>query len=56
MQTDDKKWFIAFCHTEDIGKPQHAIIDSEGFTIIGATFMTEQTAREVVESHNQKIQ
>ncbi len=48
-------WFFDALLDDNLAMPQHAIIDAEGFTVVGMTPMTEKVAREICQIHNSTI-
>ncbi len=48
-------WFFDAWLDDNLAMPHHAIIDAEGFAVVGMTPMTEKVAREICQSHNSTI-
>ena len=49
------KWYVEHYDNSDPGMPQHAIIDEEGFIVVGLAHMRESVAREICDNHNTLI-
>lgn len=54
--TSELKWYFEAYENADPGMPQHAIIDEEGFVVVGMAHMRESVAREIVQNHNEKLE
>jgi len=52
---NELKWYYEPLENPDPGMPQHAIIDEEGYIVVGMAHMRESVAREICDNHNKLL-